>query len=102
MTYKDPLVGISGKGKKSPSASSAEYGDVYWAGFEALLCMGSMSTTQYWTPVQVVLPEFVFTYNNIDLTLHHHGPYVLTRKAAAAKAAKARTSKTQSYQLNLR
>ena len=89
-------------GQKSPSASSAEYGDVYWAGFEALLCMGSMSTTQYWTPVQVVLPEFVFTYNNIDLTLHHHGPYVLTRKAAAAKAAKARTSKTQSYQLNLR
>ncbi len=73
-------------GQRSPYNSTADYGDVYWSGMEACLGMGSMSTSQQWTPVQVVRPECRFNYNGEDHTLYQHGPYTLTRKAAASTA----------------
>lgn len=102
-----PAIGkINLIGQKSSKASSPEYGDVYWSGLECLLCMRSMSGSQYWIPVQIIKPEYVFTYNGIDLTLHHHGPYTLTRAEqqapAKAKAAPKQSGSMTSYKLNIR
>ena len=73
-------------GQRSPYNSTADYGDVYWSGMEACLGMGGPSGAQQWTPVQVVRPECRFNYNGEDHTLYQHGPYTLTRKAAASTA----------------
>ena len=96
--YIPSLNRITLLGQKSDNLSSAEYGDVYWAAVEAVLCMGSYSSQQYWTPVQVIR-------KGIDLTLHHHGPYTMTRKTntaeAPAKAPVVSKSK-KSYKLTIR
>ena len=58
--YMQSLDRIMLIGQKSNYNSTPEYGDVYWSGLEATLGMGSMSTSQIWTPVQVVRPECRF------------------------------------------
>ncbi len=81
--YMQSLDRIMLIGQKSNYNSTPEYGDVYWSGLEATLGMGSMSTSQIWTPVQVVRPECRFQHNGKEYTLYQHGPYTLERKAAA-------------------
>ena len=93
-------------GQKSDYLSSPAYGDVYWTAVEAVMCMGSMSGSQYWTPVQVIRPEYVFSYKGTDLTLHHYGPYTLTRKSTArttrTKAPAAASRNTRTLPLTVR
>lgn len=75
-------------GQRSASVSSDTGKDAYWAGMELLLGMGSPSTAQTWTPVQIIQPDKRFIYEGEEYTPYHYAPYKMTRKASDVEAAR--------------
>ena len=106
-TYIDALNGFRLIGQKSDYNSTTQ-NDIYWAGLEASLGMGSQSGSQTWIPPQILRPENRFQYQGKEYTLYHHGPYTVTRKSAAttakakAPARKAAATQTQSLTAKIR
>lgn len=76
-------------GQRSAYNSSQQVGDVYWRGLEAVLSMGSYQTSQLWTPVKIIRPQYVVNRNGESFVPHHMAPYTLTRKANSDSEVKA-------------
>ncbi|MDE7437675.1 MAG: leucine-rich repeat domain-containing protein, partial [Muribaculaceae bacterium] len=78
--------------QKSIYNSSSQVGDVYWVGMDVVLTMGSMSTSQTYTPLGIIEQDKKVTYNGKEYVPHAMGPYTLTRKSANVSAAAKKAS----------